>query len=44
MTQQYLEDSMELSEETKKRIKQAEKEIREGKIVPLSEIKKKLGL
>ena len=39
-----LEDSMELSEETKKRIVKAEKEIREGKTVSLSEVKKKLGL
>ena len=38
-----LEDSMELSEETKKRIVKAEKEIREGKTVSLSEVKKKLG-
>ena len=29
-----LEDSMELSEETKRRIRKAEKEIREGKTVP----------
>ena len=39
-----LEDSMELSEETKKRIVKAEKEIMEGKTVSLSEVKKKLGL
>jgi len=39
-----LEDSMELSEETKKHIKQAEKEIKEGKTVPFEEVKKKLGL
>ena len=38
-----LEDSMELSEETKKRIVKAEKEIMEGKTVSLSEVKKKLG-
>lgn len=39
-----LEDTMELSDETKRRIKQAEKEIREGKTVSLEEVKKKLGL
>ena len=39
-----LEDSMELSEETKKHIKQAEIEIMKGKTVPLAHIKKKLGL
>ena len=39
-----IEDSMELSEQTKKNIAQSEKEIREGKTVPLEEIKKKLNL
>lgn len=39
-----IEDSMELSEETKKHIAQAEKEYREGKTVSLEEVKKKLGL
>ncbi len=39
-----LEDSMELSEETKRHIKQAEKEIKEGKTVTLEELKKDLGL
>ena len=39
-----LEDTMELSEETKKDIKRAEKEISEGKTVPLEQVKKKLGL
>ena len=39
-----LEDSMELSEETKRHIKDAEKEIKEGKTVPLSQVKKNLGL
>jgi predicted transcriptional regulator len=39
-----LEDTMELSEETKKRIAQAEKEIKEGRTVSLEEVKKKLGL
>ncbi len=36
-----LEDSMELSEETKRHIKQSEKEIREGKTISLSDVKKK---
>ena len=39
-----IEDTMELSEETKRGIKQAEKEIKEGKTVPFEEIKKKIGL
>ena len=39
-----LEDTMELSEETKRHIKQSEKEIREGKVVSLEQVKKKLGL
>jgi RNA polymerase-interacting CarD/CdnL/TRCF family regulator len=39
-----LEDSMELSEETKRHIKQSEEEIREGKTISLSEVKKKLKL
>ncbi|MEK6856737.1 MAG: hypothetical protein AABX49_01855 [Nanoarchaeota archaeon] len=39
-----LEDSMELSEETKKRIKIAEKEIKEGKVVTHEQLKKELGL
>ena len=39
-----LEDSMELSEETKASINQSEKEIKEGKTISLSEVKKKLGL
>ena len=39
-----LEDSMELSEETKRHIKQSEKEIKEGKTVPLADVKRKLGL
>ncbi len=41
---EMLEDSMELSEETKRHIKQAEKEILEGKTVSLEEVKKKLRL
>lgn len=39
-----LEDSMELSEETKKNIEQSRKEIEEGKTVTLEEVKKKLKL
>jgi len=39
-----LEDTMELSEETKKHIKQAEKEFKEGKFHTLEEVEKKLGL
>ena len=39
-----LEDNMELSEETKKRIKQSEKEISEGKTISLKQVKKELGL
>lgn len=39
-----LEDTMELSEETKRDIKQAEKDIKEGKVYTLEQVKKKLGL
>ena len=39
-----LEDTRELSEETKRHIKQSEKEIKEGKTVSLTSVKKKLGL
>jgi len=39
-----LEDTMELSDETKKAIKQSEKEIKEGKTISLEEIKKKYGI
>jgi hypothetical protein len=39
-----LEDTAELSEETKRHITQSEKEIAEGKTVPLSSIKKDLGI
>tara|TARA_Y100000310_G_C20696429_1_gene826064 strand:- start:2153 stop:2380 length:228 start_codon:yes stop_codon:yes gene_type:complete len=39
-----LEDSMELSNETKKRIKVAEADIKAGRIYSLSDIKKELGL
>ena len=39
-----LEDTMELSEETKKRIQQSEREVKEGKTVTLENVRKKLGL
>lgn len=39
-----LEDSMELSEETKKRIKIAEEDIRAGRVYSLDDVKKELGL
>ena len=39
-----LEDRMELSEETKRTIEQSRKEIAEGKTIPLSQIKKRIGL
>lgn len=39
-----LEDTTELSEETKRNIKQAEKEFREGKFYTHEQVKKELGL
>ena len=39
-----LEDSMELSEETKRSIKQAEKDIKEGRVYTHEQIKKELGI
>jgi len=39
-----LEDSMELSEETKKHIEQSRREIEQGKTTSLADVKKKLGL
>ena len=39
-----VEDKMELSEETKKDIAKARKEIAEGKFYTLSQVKKELGL
>jgi len=39
-----VEDNLELSEETKKHIKQSEKEIREGKFYTHEQVKKELGL
>lgn len=38
-----LEDTMELSEETKSHIKQAEKDIEEGRTISITEVKKKLS-
>ncbi len=39
-----LEDSTELSEETKKRIKLAEEDIKAGRIYSLEDVKKELGI
>ena len=39
-----IEDSQELSEETKKDITEARKEAAEGKLKPIAQIKKELGL
>ncbi len=39
-----LEDSMELSEETKKNIEKAKKDIREGRVYTHEQVKRKLGL
>ncbi|MBW2995555.1 hypothetical protein KY312_04340 [Candidatus Woesearchaeota archaeon] len=39
-----IEDSKELSEETKKHIKEAEKDITAGRTVTLAQVKKNLGL
>jgi len=39
-----IEDSMEISEETKREIEEARKEIKQGKFKTLSEIKKELSL
>ncbi|PIO00020.1 hypothetical protein COT72_02530 [archaeon CG10_big_fil_rev_8_21_14_0_10_43_11] len=39
-----LEDTMELSEQTKKDIEEARKEIAAGKGIPLEEVKRKLNL
>ena len=39
-----LEDSMELSEETKRNIKQAEADIKAGRVHTHEEVKRKLGL
>jgi len=39
-----VEDSMELSEETKKHIEQSRKDIKAGKVHTLEQVKKELGL
>ena len=39
-----IEDRMEFSDETKKNIKQSEKEFKQGKTTSLEEVKKKLGV
>lgn len=39
-----IEDTLELSEETKKHIKQARAEFRKGKVHTLKEVEKELGL
>jgi predicted transcriptional regulator len=39
-----LEDSMELSEETKKRIKLAEEDVKAGRVYSLEDVKKELGI
>ncbi len=39
-----LEDTMEISEETKRDIEEARKEFKEGKVKTLAQVKKELGL
>ena len=39
-----LEDTMELSEETKRNIREAEKDIAAGRVYTLAQIKKKMGM
>lgn len=39
-----LEDTMELSEETKRNIKQAEEDIRAGRVYTFDQVKKELGI
>jgi hypothetical protein len=39
-----LEDTMEISEETKKELERARREVKSGKVKPLSKIKKELKL
>jgi len=39
-----IEDRMEFSDETKKNIKQSEKEYKEGKFKTLEQVKKELGM
>ena len=38
-----MEDSMELSEETKRHIAQAEKDVKEGRVYTHEQVKKRLG-
>ena len=39
-----LEDTMELSEQTKKNIKKAQEDIKQGRVKNLEQVKKELGL
>ena len=39
-----IEDTMELSEETKRNIKEAEEDIKEGRVYTHEQVKKELGL
>jgi predicted transcriptional regulator len=39
-----IEDTMELSEETKRHIAQAEKDVKEGRVYTHEQVKKRLGL
>ena len=39
-----LEDNMELNEQTKKELEQSRKEIKDGKIITLSQLKKDLNI
>jgi hypothetical protein len=39
-----LEDNMELNEQTKKELEQSRKEIKEGKTITLSQLKKELNI
>lgn len=39
-----MEDTMELSEETKNNIRQSEKDIKEGRVYSLEQIKKEFGI
>ena len=39
-----LEDTMELSEQTKRNIAQSERDIAAGRTIPFSQVKKELGL
>ncbi len=39
-----IEDRMELSEETKKHLRQSEKDVKEGRVKSLEQVKRELGL